>query len=92
MQLQEECRQLFNCRCIMCGKYSETVHEIVPRANGSRAVSLDNMVVLCAWHHEWAHVIGTKKSGPVLLDIRKQILLARSIPASKGIKYYADPS
>ena len=54
-ELKEQCRELFHERCIVCGRNSRIVHEIIPRSSGKVAINLDNMVVLCSEHHDWVH-------------------------------------
>jgi 5-methylcytosine-specific restriction endonuclease McrA len=54
-ELKEQCRELFHERCVVCGRYSRIVHEIIPRSHGKVAINLDNMVVLCSEHHNRVH-------------------------------------
>jgi len=57
-ELKEQCRELFHERCVVCGRNSRIVHEIIPRSSGKVAINLDNMVVLCSEHHDWVHKYG----------------------------------
>lgn len=77
-ELKEKCRAQFHCRCVMCGMWTDVVHEIIPRANGQIAFQLDNMVTLCNLHHSWAHVVGSKASAPILRKARERVLNAYS--------------
>lgn len=71
----EEVRELFHRRCVICGRYSETIHEIVTRgAGGEEAMSIDNRVVLCNTCHEWAHRVGTLISASTLQVARDEAL------------------
>ena len=68
---------LFDFRCIICGKPSNEVHEIIPVSHGSRANLIKNRVVICRNHHTWAHNIGTNKSIIILREKRKEFLIRR---------------
>ena len=68
--LKQQCRELFHERCVVCGRYSRIVHEIIPRASGEIAINLDNMVVLCNICHDHAHSVGSKISEETLLIYR----------------------
>ena len=57
-ELKEQCRELFHERCVVCGRNSKIVHEIIPRSSGKVAINLENMVVLCSEHHDWVHHYG----------------------------------
>ena len=54
-KLKEQCRELFHERCVVCGRNSKIVHEIIPRSSGKVAINLENMVVLCSEHHDCVH-------------------------------------
>ena len=54
-ELKQQCRELFHERCIVCGRSSRIVHEIIPRSSGKIAINLDNMVVLCSVCHDQVH-------------------------------------
>lgn len=63
------------CRCVRCGKYSETVHEIVPKSRRPKTwMQPENRVVLCIECHVWAHSKGAKSSAEELTRLRKQRL------------------
>ena len=65
---------LFQHRCILCGTWTNMVHEIHPRSSGKGAMAIENRVPLCSEHHNWAHSVGTKKSVPILQKRRTEIL------------------
>jgi 5-methylcytosine-specific restriction endonuclease McrA len=65
-ELKEQCRELFHERCVVCGRYSRIVHEIIPRSHGKVAINLDNMVVLCNICHDHAHSVGSEVSEETL--------------------------
>ena len=64
----------FHHRCIYrgCGKITNTVHEMLPRAFGRIAMRKANRVPLCFKHHSWAHDVGTSVSRPILEEMRKE--------------------
>ena len=65
-QLKQQCREFYNERCIVCGRHSRIVHEIIPRSSGKIAVNIDNMVVLCNLCHDYAHSVGSQVAEKVL--------------------------
>lgn len=73
-EIRQECLNLFNYRCIRCQRYTETVHEIIPRSHGIKAYVLENSVPLCNACHDWAHRIGTLRSAVILNSLRKERL------------------
>jgi 5-methylcytosine-specific restriction endonuclease McrA len=78
--LKEQCRELFHERCVVCGRYSRIVHEIIPRSSGKVAINLDNMVVLCAEHHDRVHKYGGL---PDMLKIHRERVIKRYANKSK---------
>ncbi len=72
--LQQECRKFYHERCFVCGRHSLIVHEIIPRSHGKVAINIDNMVVLCNLHHEWAHSVGSKGSQKTLNIYKEQAI------------------
>ena len=68
---------LFNRRCVRCSKPSQTIHEITPISHGKSFLTIKNRVILCQECHDWAHSIGTKKSIPILENLRKKFLIRR---------------
>lgn len=80
-ELKAKCRQLFHFRCIMCRRTTIIVHEMIPRSNGEVALDLDNMVTLCSEDHNWAHMVGSRVSAPILREAREKVLNAYSSSA-----------
>ncbi len=74
--LQQECRKFYHERCIVCGRHSLIVHEIIPRSHGKIAINIDNMVVLCNICHDHAHSVGSKVSQETL-NIYKERAIKR---------------
>ena len=66
--------KLFDYRCIVCGKKTNEVHEIVPISNGKKYLAIKNRVPVCRKDHVIAHE-STKKSIPNLQEQRKKYLL-----------------
>lgn len=64
---------IFDYRCIMCGRRTKIVHEIVPISHGKHCLIGINRVPLCPEHHTWAHE-STRKSIPILIEKRKEFL------------------
>jgi len=52
--------------CVVCGAQGNSVHEIVPRSQTSNPYTEENMAVLCAQCHAWAH---TKRARVILQSI-----------------------
>lgn len=77
--------KLFDYRCIVCGKLTNEVHEIVPISNGRKYLAIKNRVPLCRRDHAIAHE-STRKSIPVLQDLRKQFIVRVLLP--KVIRKY----
>ena len=73
-QLKQQCRELYNERCIVCGRHSRIVHEIIPRSSGKVAITLDNMVVLCNLCHDYAHSVGSNVAEEVLVLYRENAI------------------
>jgi len=65
---------LFNGRCIRCGRKTRVVHEISPRILGKRSMEIENRVPLCNKCHDWAHDLGSIKSGEILREKRDRKL------------------
>lgn len=65
--------RIFEFRCIMCGKPTNVLHEIIPISHGKSSLVGKNRVPLCLEHHTWAHE-STKKSIPILVEKRKEFL------------------
>ena len=72
--LKEQCRELFHERCVVCGRYSRIVHEIIPRSSGKIAINLDNMVVLCNICHDQAHCVGSEVAEETLKLYREDAI------------------
>jgi len=68
---------LFGERCVKCGRNSTTIHEIIPISHGKSTLVIKNRVILCQACHEWAHAVGTKKSIPILEELRKKYLIRK---------------
>ena len=74
--------KIFDYKCIMCGKPTNVVHEIIPISHGKHALAMRNRVPLCGWPsnpsngscHDWAHRIGTRNSIPILQEKRAEFL------------------
>ena len=71
---REKILEMFHSRCVMCGRFTDVIHEIIPRSSGKIAMNIENRVPLCAEHHDWAHREGTKVSIPILQKVRKRVL------------------
>ena len=67
---------LFNNRCLMCGRPSKVIHEIVPISHGKASLRIQNRVILCDDHHNWAHD-STSVSIPFLQSKRKEFLIRK---------------
>jgi len=66
----------FDYRCLDCGKYAVTLHELVPKSLAPKTWNNpENRVPLCNKCHRKAHDVGTKQSKITLeakrYDIRK---------------------
>lgn len=64
---------LFGKNCLMCGKPTNTIHEIIPISGGRTSLHWTNRVPLCVIHHSWAHE-STKVSIPILQEKRLEYL------------------
>jgi hypothetical protein len=73
---REEILNEFHHRCIYegCGKITNTVHEMLPRAFGRKAMRKENRIPLCLKHHSWAHDVGAAVSRPILTEMREKAL------------------
>lgn len=85
----EEVRQnvlhFFGHRCIgiekTCGKYTTTVHEILPRSRGKIAYEFQNRIPLCLSCHQKVHEMGISDSLIITLqERRKQFLISIGRP------------
>ena len=62
-------------RCVVCSKWADTIHEIVPKSIAPKTwMVLENRVPLCNQCHELAHLKGTRNSADGLRALRKQRL------------------
>lgn len=78
-QVRQDVLNLFGHRCIgietTCGKYTTTVHEILPRSRGKIAYEMQNRIPLCLEHHERVHGMGvTDEVIEQLQERRKEFL------------------
>lgn len=66
---------IFSPHCLRCGRYTETIHEIIPRSHGNGARDISNRIPLCntICHLGWAHT-NTIASIPVLKHLRQKRL------------------
>ena len=83
--LQQQCRKFYHERCIVCGRYSLIVHEIIPRSHGKIAINIDNMVVLCNPCHDYAHSVGSEVAQETL-KLYKEAAIKRYGYSSAGKK------
>lgn len=69
---------LYDEKCILCGKPTKVIHEIIPISSGKKSLHIKNRVTLCQTpHHDWAHAIGTNNSIPILQEKRKEFLIRK---------------
>lgn len=68
--------KLFDYRCIVCGKKTNEVHEIVPISNGKKYLAIKNRVPICRKDHAIAHE-STKKSIVYLSEARAKYIYTR---------------
>lgn len=68
---------LYDNSCIMCGRPTNTIHEVIPVSHGKIALQVNNRVTLCQKDHSWAHDIGTNNSIPILQEKRKEFLIRK---------------
>ena len=68
---------LFDYKCLMCGRETNVIHEIVPISSGKKALVWKNRVTLCQKDHAWAHDVGTNNSIPILQEKRKEFLIRK---------------
>lgn len=68
---------MYDGKCLICGKPSIVIHEVVPISHGRKALLPKNRIVLCNVHHDWAHSIGTNNSIPILQEKRKEFLIRK---------------
>ena len=64
---------IFGRKCIICGKPTNVIHEIIPISHGKKFWAVKNRVPICNAHHDWAHN-STKVSIPILREKRKEFL------------------
>lgn len=69
-----EIYRLFHGRCVHCGEKAGAIHEIEPRSVCFDAMDRDNRVPLCRNCHDWAHLVGVRKSIPILQSDRQEAL------------------
>lgn len=65
-----ELLEKFKYRCVRCQKLFDTIHECIPRSQGKDSMDITNRVLICVDCHTWAHLVGTKKSAPILLQFK----------------------
>ena len=72
-EVKQKVREFFGFRCLLCFKPAWTVHEIIPRSAGKKALEFDNRVVLCNDCHDKVH---SKMSHyiPLLQEKRKKFV------------------
>lgn len=69
---------LFDSQCLICGKPTNVLHEIIPISRGKSSLVWRNRVPLCDLHHiPWAHGIGTNNTIPILQEKRKEFLIRK---------------
>jgi 5-methylcytosine-specific restriction endonuclease McrA len=73
-KLKEQCRELYKERCIVCGRHSRIVHEIIARSSGKVAINIDNMVILCDLCHDYAHSMGSNVAEEMLQLYRQDAI------------------
>ena len=66
---------LFGGRCVRCGDFALTIHEIIPISHGNSSFRHQNRIPLCAPCHAWAHGIGTNNSILILQKKRLEFLI-----------------
>ena len=72
--VREQVLKLYNHRCAICGRRTRIIHEIVPRSVlPNDWCRVDNMIALCAEHHEQVHNRGTKASEAWLRKHQRQL-------------------
>ena len=71
--------KLFDYRCIVCGKKTNEVHEIIPISNGKKSLAIKNRVPMCRKDHATAHE-STKKSGKLLQKARARYIQTVILP------------
>jgi 5-methylcytosine-specific restriction endonuclease McrA len=64
---------IFKGRCVVCGRRTIVVHEIVPRSHGESSLAAENRVPLCGTDHDLAHA-DTTYSIPNLQYYRSKTL------------------
>lgn len=84
--MQHEILKKFRYKCVRCRKSTYVVHEIVPKSRLLNWSVYGNQVPLCVECHEWAHSIGTEKSGKILrnLHFRRLVEYRMVIPNIKS--------
>ena len=53
--LDDKILHIFKGRCVVCGRKTVVVHEIVPRSHGESSLAAENRVPLCGIDHDLAH-------------------------------------
>jgi len=67
---------LYDERCVVCGKRTNIIHEIIPISHGRSSLRPKNRVTLCQKHHEWAHE-STVESILILQEKRYEFLVKK---------------
>jgi len=75
LEVQQHVLRLFGYRCIgidkTCGRYTTTVHEILPRSRGKIAYEPNNRIPLCLSCHETVHRLGVSDEMILKLQNRR---------------------
>lgn len=77
--------KLFGGRCLVCGRPTNIVHEIVPISHGKKYLAIKNRCPLCLFHHDWAH-IATKTSIIELQELREKYIVTMLLHRAR-LKY-----
>lgn len=63
---------LFKLRCLICNRRYEEIHEIEPKSHRPNDWwAIDNMVPLCSKCHTFVTDSGTKRTIPILKELRE---------------------
>ena len=68
---------LYDSKCLLCGRVTNIIHEIIPISRGKRSLHPKNRIPLCQKDHDWAHSVGTNNSIPILQEKRKEFLIRK---------------
>lgn len=67
----ERIMELFDHRCVVCGRMAVTVHEIEPKSRGRQiAMQFENRISICHPCHVWVHEHNTKQTRDELREMR----------------------